>query len=76
MVICSTVMSSMLLLVAMEAPPVAPSSIFCGLKKRGTGQRLRCDITLTFSVELCGLNKQDIYKSALQCCCTSHDWYF
>lgn len=33
MAICSTVMSAMLLLSCLEAPPVAPSSIFCGLKE-------------------------------------------
>lgn len=33
-VICSTVMSSILLLSCLEAPPVAPSSIFCGLAEK------------------------------------------
>lgn len=33
MVICSTLMSSMLLLSCLDAPPVAPSSIFCGLEE-------------------------------------------
>lgn len=33
MAICSTVMSAMLMLSCLEAPPTAPSSIFCGLKE-------------------------------------------
>lgn len=38
MAICSTVMSAMLWLSGLEAAPVAPSSIFCGLQEKVKGQ--------------------------------------